>query len=648
MFLKFKKLFKNFILIFAVFCLVLVGNGQVVSADVYEPLNNLADEAGVTHKKVSGESIMGGDNTSDLRVELRNQTDQVVLYQLATVAWTDNTYQDPEWTPEILAWLETYAEETSPEVMDIIRSPKLLGAASSSVWATFYSGLLGDAELVAKISEASTLAGVPGAAYTTETPEGQEQERYYAEFSNLAFGTYAVVVTNETYAPLVINIVPERTASGYTVSYVYETSLKEHMSSVDKKINGKEYDTVAVGDVVNFQIEFEVPTLTQKTSNLVLTDEMSKAFRFNGDEGDVSIQYQDASDHSIYHKMNNDVTTAGTLYEVVKTIDQSSGTPLTYLTITFHTEALKLWLERNDTPSELYKIMVSYQATVTSKAEYGTENNYNKAILDTGDNADVLTDTVRAYTYAVNVLKLDGSSADQPKDMNPLAGAVFALYKEAYIFVNGVWKGTVKAPIHGEQFVSYEKDNEPEMTLEEMKADSTNYYIYEEVASADGVITGLTEEEGTYQANDKIARVFCLAKLGDDVGNFDGTFISVDSRDGYTISGLNVGNYVLSETTPPSGYSALAEDLMFGIIRMSNEDAELLNNGSLSSFYEQNEKLNHNGCLEVVVLNYRGLTLPSTGGRGTVLFIMIGLFLMMFATIIVFIRKGNQKYREYM
>ena len=31
----------------------------------------------------------------------------------------------------------------------------------------------------------------------------------------------------------------------------------------------------------------------------------------------------------------------------------------------------------------------------------------------------------------------------------------------------------------------------------------TNYYIYEEVASTDDVITGLTAEEGAYQTNDR-------------------------------------------------------------------------------------------------------------------------------------------------
>lgn len=648
---------KRIFIIFTLICVTLGTGVHEVYADTYEPLNNLAGKDGDAVKKVSGESTVGSNNTSTLKVELRNSGDRVVAYKLSEVAWENGEYKDPEWTREVAEWLESYSESESQSVMDILSSPKLLGSASSSVWTTFYQGLLGDEELVAALQTASTAAGVPEAVYSTENVDEEvsdDAKKYYATFSGLTFGTYAVVVTNATYAPLVINIVPDRSDSGYTIRYVYETTLKEHMSSIDKKINQKDYVSVAVGDTVDFDIVFEVPTFNSDSDNLVLTDEMSKAFRFNGDESDVVIKYQDAAlvdgsegadDSSTFQLMQNDVTEAGTLYEIVKSLDSSSGHTVTYLTVTFNTKALSLWLKQADTPSELANISVSYKATVTNDAEYGSENNYNMATLDVGSSSEVLTDTVHAYTYAVNVLKLDGSSADNQADMAPLSGAEFAIYKEAYIFVNGVWKGTTVDPINGNELVSYALENEPEKTLEEMLADSTNYYVYEVVPEEDGTIAGTGE---VYNADDKVSRVFEIVKLGEDADSFDGTFSSVASRDGYTVNGLNVGNYVLTETMPPHGYSALAEDLMFSIVRMTNEDAELLNNGSLSAFYEQNGTLNESGCIDVVVLNYRGLTLPSTGGRGTIIFIVIGSTMMMITIMIVLIKRGNMKYREYM
>lgn len=60
------------------------------------------------------------------------------------------------------------------------------------------------------------------------------------------------------------------------------------------------------------------------------------------------------------------------------------------------------------------------------------------------------------------------------------------------------------------------------------------------------------------------------------------------------------------------------------------------------------------GCNTIVnftesgVLNYRGLTLLSTDGQGTIIFIVIGSAMMMITIMIVLIKRGNMKYREYM
>lgn len=194
-----------------------------------------------------------------------------------------------------------------------------------------------------------------------------------------------------------------------------------------------------------------------------------------------------------------------------------------------------------------------------------------------------------------------------------------------------------------------------EFTYEEIKEDieenrdETIYYTYEETKTE----AGTTETGVEYQEGDVLAFVFTKYTSGHiNTGTpFVGSITSVASEAGVTITGLDEGNYILMETKAPSGYNALAEDILFTINRIDDETAQLEFNGSLCGFYDgydDNKQLIENGITSLRVLNYKGLTLPSTGGIGILLFTVIGISIMSSALVLMIIRQRKMDSSSYM
>ena len=114
---------------------------------------------------------------------------------------------------------------------------------------------------------------------------------------------------------------------------------------------------------------------------------------------------------------------------------------------------------------------------------------------------------------------------------------------------------------------------------------------------------------------------------------------------------MDEGNYVLVETKAPNGYNALAEDLLFTINRIDDDTAQLEFNGSLAGFfdeYNENKNLVESGVMTLRVLNFKGLMLPSTGGKGILLFTILGIGLMSTTLVIMISRLRTADSRSYM
>ena len=153
------------------------------------------------------------------------------------------------------------------------------------------------------------------------------------------------------------------------------------------------------------------------------------------------------------------------------------------------------------------------------------------------------------------------------------------------------------------------------------------------------------------------------------------TINSIDTETGVLIDGLEEASYVLIETQQPTGYNALTEAMRFEINRISAEQHELADNAAYTSdviFYSANrvdkndpdivdavavEETNDqgetvinyyqgysDGIYGINVKNYQGLTLPSTGGMGTLIFTIIGIILMATVILLIILKQRKQNY----
>lgn len=341
-------------------------------------------------------------------------------------------------------------------------------------------------------------------------------------------------------------------------------------------------------------------------------------------------------------------------------------------------------------------IRVTYDATVTDKCLPGSEENTNTAMLwyrsDISGHYNTVKDVVNGYTYAVRVVKTDGE--DQTKY---LKGAKFNLYKEAYIYLpnaapenynfdttpdSSSWAYyTFDSYADNGEYASQEgtpMDGETELTTAAAVEAATfggldKYFRYvPKAAGEDGIETAHYEIHVYKQvALDDQQGTDAQGQTVDTVK--DNEILSIDTEDGVLIEGLENASYVLIETVSPTGYNALTEAMRFEIQSLTAEQHELDDNVAYTTdaiFYSANKvtKLDvdavaveetengetvtnyyqgySDGIYGINVKNYQGLTLPSTGGIGTLLFTLIGVVIM--ALVIVVIILKRRKTQTYM
>ncbi|SDH25121.1 LPXTG-motif cell wall anchor domain-containing protein [Pseudobutyrivibrio sp. 49] len=328
----------------------------------------------------------------------------------------------------------------------------------------------------------------------------------------------------------------------------------------------------------------------------------------------------------------------------VRTKTNSDNKDCAYMKLNINVGVLKQMI-KDDPDGRSYDsaiVTMSYKAIVTDAVEVNSENNYNTATI-VYEGTSGISDTVRGYSYGLQVIKVDGDTDD------PIAGAQFNLYKEVNTYKKiddeFVWQADMSGSETDKLEFTYEEIKED---IEENR-DETIYYTYEETKTE----AGTTETGVEYQEGDVLAFVFTKYTSGHiNTGTpFDGSITSVASEAGVTITGLDEGNYILMETKAPSGYNALAEDILFTINRIDDETAQLEFNGSLCGFYDgydDNKQLIENGITSLRVLNYKGLTLPSTGGIGILLFTVIGISIMSSALVLMIIRQRKMDSSSYM
>ena len=617
-----------------------------------EKLNNMySDDQQKTIMKVSGDSA-----TSNLKVVLNTSADQIKIYKIADMYYNANNkdYDDLTWdTDAVSTWLAASPYGSD----DSYSSPDKVEAMTSGLQSKFYSDMLTDEVMTATlVRDTSDLQSgdINGALDETDGS-------YYSYFKDLNFGRYIILATNSggvTYTPVVIDVVPYQNGphSDWYVIYEFEAFLKEIVATVDKTINGHDVsDTVNYGDTVDFKVSATLPsmyadraTTAEHGYTLQIVDTMSNAFALNATPEpyltysvdtelvhltDIPFEAGKVYDYYVFRESNPGdgtlitesnaeeysydgdtsniiglyaVQESGTLYNITSSINANG---ITVITVDFNVSALKHYittgLAQMGIASSEVVVSLNYQATVTDAVQLNSEDNINTAEVffekSTGEIAST-SDVVRGYTYGLRVVKEDGRDAG-----SYLAGATFRIFKET-----------------------------------ELEADEAT--AAKEAFDATGVNSGF------YVVDDRIFELYTQAiNTITNQAITTGEFTSVASAEGTLLRGLSEGNYIIAEIQPPSGYNELAEDIMFTITRMEDEEAAQFHNGSLRSFYEMEDDegertLNESGIVLLTVLNYRGLTLPSTGGMGTLLFTIIGLGIM--ALVIVLLISKRRRDRE--
>lgn len=240
---------------------------------------------------------------------------------------------------------------------------------------------------------------------------------------------------------------------------------------------------------------------------------------------------------------------------------------------------LSVWVKANQ-ENKGKEFTVTYYAKV-NKAAVVTEK--NKAELEYGNNPDDTTITTpseaKTPTYPLDILKVK-------KDSNPeeiLAGAHFTLYAST-----------------------------PEGTIDESKP-----------------IKVIKDEDGKYSyAADQVSTdPSVITDMVTVATKFEGTGYNLH------INGLAAGIYYLKETKAPDGYNKLTDAIKVTITKSTTADE---NEWTLNV-----DKGTVNGKI-VKVENSTGSLLPSTGGRGAIVFAVIAA-LLVFGVAVSFIRDKRKE-----
>lgn len=118
--------------------------------------------------------------------------------------------------------------------------------------------------------------------------------------------------------------------------------------------------------------------------------------------------------------------------------------------------------------------------------------------------------------------------------------------------------------------------------------------------------------------------------------------ISAGDTTTFTFSGLDDGDYKLSETTTPNGYNTI-DDVEFTVTADHDVESDSPALNSLSGDVTTGELTftsnTTDGSLTTNVVNKKGSVLPSTGGMGTTILYVVGTILVLVAGILLVTKK---------
>ncbi len=342
-----------------------------------------------------------------------------------------------------------------------------------------------------------------------------------------------------------------------------------------------------VGAEVPYLIRVDVPSNVEKLKTFKLTDTMKN---LTYKDGSFKIYKEKKPAYTVTDEISLGITPAFSTDKKTWTIDFNTVDTTTG-TIT---SAVKEYKGKS--------IYIYFEATLDNTAamtEAGNPNNitldYSNAIYPTGDpsnpnngkdpKVDYIKDAVNVFTFGIDVLKLDGE-ATTPN--TPLEGVTFDLYR-----VNDG-----KAPATGEK-----------VTETWLKTAGNAVKIGSKTTGTDGKLSFEGLDNATYYLVETQTKAGynLLKEPYEAVLNLTATFTKETTK---KITTDSVNETVTTETTTTTIYG-------------TGEGAT-------------------NGKFVVTVKNYKGFTLPTTGGIGTFVFTFAGIAMMAAAVILLITSKKKK------
>lgn len=472
-----------------------------------------------------------------------------------------------------------------------------------------------DAQVAKKISEetdmfafaADALAAAKAANITPGTATAVEGDTSVT-INNLPLGYY--VVEDVGAATPISALILDTTNPNVTVE------IKAEKPSIDKKIEGNKdiddsttgdvkYNNAAVGDKVPYKLTSHVPDMTgYEKYYFVVNDTLSKGLTFNND---VAITIGDKTlvkdtDYTVTSTENDEETTSVEIVfkNFIQYKDQAGATITITYSATVNEDAVI------GTAGNKNEVTVTYSNNPNIK-DNGTPGNPDKPTPDSPTGETPKSET-RTYVTGIELIKVD-------PDGNRLTGAEFKISGEKTNIV-----------LVTKEVYTAADGTEPEGT--------EYYYLLEDGTYTKVAPNGDEEHDAQYadietkyiketvtESKKTTENVEITGAVGDDgVLRFDG---------------LSAGVYTITEIKAPDGYNLLEEPITVTIGFTAPKESST----ECTWTYTGTDKVNDVGINQITVTNETGSELPSTGGRGTTVFYVLGSILAIGAAILLVTKR---------
>lgn len=520
-------------------------------------------------------------------------------------------------------WAAAYANgkrfgAAGAEVTLTLDTPDDLNRMTNEQAAAFYQALakaIVTNEIAAdKVGTTTLTNGITSGGKTTYTMNDQ-----------LTTGAYVAVGQSgvNVYATTSANLLPYRDPdAGNALTYPKNTQIemKYSKTSITKEIiddkdaatqTTKKEATVAVGDTVTFQIETGIPKyqgdFDAAKVRYTIVDVMHRAYKYTDSSMSVvgamnagsvttpiaSSSYSLITNATVYAKEDGtpifvqngttfyglngeDLSGANSTDTATAAYNSAHGTSVTPSVAADYSGIIVDFTGSYGAIQSYDKLAYEYKATITDKALDSVTTNTNTAHLNYSVSAsnpnvvNTMKDTVTSFTYALDVTKQDGNDANIK-----LNGVYFDLWK----------------------------------LIGSTMSDS-------EVESIQGA-PGYVADDYEFTKNDGGTNtVYQRIQQNLETKNYTDTATGATAEGLIKVEGLDIGTYKLVEVSTLAGYNLLSDPIMITLNQAASEGSHQNLTGRPDGRYEQ------------IVQNFKGITLPSTGGEGTMAFLFFGILMM--------------------